>query len=157
MAPDPEDARNRFEAMAGLLGGVPEAVETLAERDREEFGEEYLLAPHDDGVPVISNVHRLRFMVEQCGLTYDESLAAMVAWFPITTDEEAQNMPDPAAWAVAVLNSHGNFAEALLDLEIVRAQAAGHPGARSIAEASIAALKQMRIAPAYEGREWDEA
>jgi len=143
----------RYDAMAGLLDGISEAAAALAQRDRAAYGERYL--PHGDerGSPVVSNVLRLRFLVEICGLTVDEAIMAIAEHDPIYTHEWTVTMRPPAEWG-ALLMKGGNIAEALLDMEIVKARAREFPPAATKIEEAIAAVRQMRFAPLYDGSEY---
>jgi hypothetical protein len=155
MHDEAELALMRYEAMADMLGGVPDAVIALAESDRAVFGERYLLPKDADGVPVISNVLRVRFMVEVCGLTYEESVAAIAEREPIDNADWLDTMRGPEEWARRLMTPP-NIAEAIIDMEIVKAMAAGFPEAVEKIDVAIAALKGMRFAPPYEGKEWED-
>lgn len=155
MHEEAEFALMRYEAMADMLGGIPDAVIALAESDRIAFGERYLLSRDADGVPVISNVLRVRFMVEVCGLTYDESVAAIAEREPIDSADWLDTMRGPEEWARSLMTP-SNIAEAIIDMEIVKAKGAGFPEAVDKIDVAIAALKGMRFAPLYAGKEWED-
>jgi hypothetical protein len=101
----------RYEAMAGLLGGVPDAVERQAARDRARFGDTYLRFS-EGGEYVWHPLLTLRFMVEVCGLPLSESRLAIIEHNQETTERMAGPTIAPEQQARELFARFGDVLEA---------------------------------------------
>lgn len=77
MRDEVDAAIQRYQAMFGLLQGVPEKVERQGEEDRKRYGDKYL-ALDDDGDPAWHPLPIIRFLVEVCGIPFRESREAVM-------------------------------------------------------------------------------
>ncbi len=101
-------AFQRYQAMFGLLFGVPDAVQEQAERDRAEYGAAYIWMGKD-GQKSFHYLMAVRFMVEVCGIPLRE------AWAEACEDLEGvvpENLPDAKAMAHQIFRSQGNVLQA---------------------------------------------
>lgn len=149
MREEAEFALLRYEAMADMLDRILDAVIALAERDRASYGTAYVLPPRGHGVAVTSNVLR-----EVCGLTYDESVAAIAEREPIDSADWLKTTRTPEEWARFLDGAWQHRRSDHFDMEIVKAKAAGFPEAVEKIDAAIAVLKGMRFVPLYDGKQW---
>ncbi len=109
----------RYDAMTGLVDWNNEGEPGREDRDRATFGHEYGLVRFPDGQYYACNGRIVRFLVEVCGHSYDESLEALV--------EHLQGQPhayradtDIESDARGIRAGAPNIIEALFSLKVNR-------------------------------------
>jgi len=147
-------ALRRYEAMAGMLEGIPDKVAQQAAQDRETYGAAYL-SYGADGTAVWSDVRALRFLVEVCGLPLKESRAAVIEnGAGMETGAPARPAADMAA---ALVRAFGHILEAREQAALWQAMGADDPQAADYWRAVVAAIETERFAPEDTGIEnWAE-
>jgi len=101
-------AFQRYQAMFGLLSGVPDAVQEQAERDRAQYGSTYIWLDKN-GEKSFHYLMAVRFMVEVCGIPLREAWAAACEELEGAVQE---NLPDAKAMALQLYRSQGNVLQA---------------------------------------------
>lgn len=101
-------AFQRYQAMFGMLSGVPDAVARQAERDRAEYGTAYIWLDHG-GEKSFHYLMAVRFMVEVCGIPLREAWAAACEDLQSVAQD---NLPDAKAMALQLFHSQGNVLQA---------------------------------------------
>jgi len=98
-----------------------------AESDRAAYLAEYGMPINDKGQSLYSPAKVVRFMVEVCGISYNEALEAVV--------EDMRSWPsgchngDPDAAVRSIVGSRPNIIEALFDLKVLRMVREDEPAA----------------------------
>lgn len=114
----------RYEAMTGLIDWQNEADSGQQDRDRDNYGKDYGLVLYPDGQHYTSYARMLRFLVEVCGHSYEESLEALVEHFKgMPCAYRAIAAPEEDARQIRA--SGDNIIEALFDLKVRRLISAG--------------------------------
>lgn len=104
-------ALRRYEVMAGRLSSIPDKVEQQGERDRETLGDRYLWYGAD-GDFVWNDLMVLRFLVEVCGISLNESRDAVIENSRVKGLRMGDNMVPPAQMAKKLFGEFGNVLEA---------------------------------------------
>lgn len=154
MSDDVGMALSRYEAMAGLLQGVPAGVERRADADREAFGGRYLY--HDDaGVFRWSTTHVLRFLVEVCGLSYMTARAAVVR--ELRQFQRAESpLPDPISQAHTRFKSSSDILVAIEEARIEVDAFSDDPSMASHAREILFYLESLSFTPEFDGKaDWN--
>ncbi len=109
----------RYDAMTGLVDWKCEDDPGREERDREAYGKEYGLLQYPGGMESVCYARIVRFLVEVCGHSYEESLAALI--------EHVRGQPsalrsdlDADCDARNIRVHNGNIIEALFSLKVGR-------------------------------------
>ena len=146
----------RYEAMAGLVSGVPNGVEQRAADDRRQYGAGYLYTDPKDGQFRWCAVHVVRFLVEVCGHSYAEARAGVVRELA-TFGHEAEPAADPINKARQLYQaSRGNIIEAIEANRIEADAHANHPDRSSRARETQFYLETLTFAPAFDGSvDWE--
>lgn len=118
----------RYDAMTGLVDWNNEEDPGREDRDRAAFGKNYGLVCYPDGQDYACNGRIVRFLVEVCGHSYEESVEALVEH--IQSQPRAHRAaPDVEADAMTIRNGAPNLIEALFSLKVDRLVHACDPAA----------------------------
>lgn len=101
-------AFSRYQAMYGLLSGIPDAAQNQAERDRAKYGASYIWLDND-GEQSFHYLMAVRFMVEVCGIPLRE------AWTAACEDLNGvvqDSLPDAKAMAFQLFRSQRSVLQA---------------------------------------------
>ncbi len=109
----------RYDAMTGLVDWSNEEDPGREDRDRAAFGQEYGLIRYPDGREYVCNGRIVRFLVEVCGHSYEESLEALVEHIQSQPHAYRAN-PDVDADAKGIRAGAPNIIEALFSLKVDR-------------------------------------
>jgi len=105
--------------MTGLVDWNNEEDPGREDRDRAAFGREYGLVRYADGQEYVCNGRIVRFLVEVCGHSYEESVEALVEHIQ-GQPHACRAAPDIDADAAAIRAGAPNIIEALFSLKVGR-------------------------------------
>lgn len=141
----------RYEEMAGLCdGSKPDDLEE-AHRDRVQYGKDYGSPTDDQGRPLYSPARIVRFLVEVCGHSYNDSLQAVVEDMRTWPTVPNRTAPDAHNEACAIRSGSQNIIEALFDLKVVRlahGQSSGAIDHNWLVTRALMNMKGHRVHPA---------
>ncbi|WP_323130957.1 hypothetical protein [Sinorhizobium medicae] len=120
----------RYEAMAGLCDYENPDDTGQTARDRTQYETEYAAPRLKDGSACHSPAKVVRFLVEVCGFSYEESLEAIVEDMRSWPSGPRSTALDPLADAQEMMACYGNIIEALFDLKVVRMAREGDEAAK---------------------------
>lgn len=109
----------RYDAMTRLVHWNNEDDPGREDRDRAAYGNEYGLIRYPDGGEYVCNGRVVRFLVEVCGHSYEESLAALIEHIRSQPKGYRTNA-DPEADARTIRMNSRNIIEALFSLKVDR-------------------------------------
>lgn len=109
----------RYDAMTGLVDWNNEEDPGREDRDRAAFGKDYGLVRYPDGNDYACNGRIVRFLVEVCGHSYEESVEALVEHIQ-SQPYAYRASPDVEADAKAIRAGAPNIIEALFSLKVDR-------------------------------------
>lgn len=109
----------RYDAMTGQVDWNNEEDPGCEDRDRAAFGKEYGLVRYPDGQDYACNGRIVRFLVEVCGHSYEESVEALVEHIQ-SQPHAYRSAPDVDADAKAIRAGAPNIIEALFSLKVDR-------------------------------------
>lgn len=109
----------RYDAMTGLVDWNNEEDPGGEDRDRQAFGREYGMVRYPDGQDYVCNGRIVRFLVEVCGHSYEESVEALVEHIQ-AQPHAYRAAPDVDADAAAIRVGAPNIIEALFSLKVDR-------------------------------------
>ncbi|MDE3767586.1 hypothetical protein [Sinorhizobium meliloti] len=134
----------RYEAMVGLCDyeNPDDAGQTA--RDRAQYGTEYAAPRGRNGAPCHSPAKVVRFLVEVCGFSYEDSLEAVIEDMRGWPSEPKSTVLDSQADAQDMMACYGNIIEALFDLKVVRMARKGDEAAQDFTWRVTRALTAMR-------------
>lgn len=110
----------RYEVMAGIVQGSREDNPGREERDKVTYQNQYGLMPYPNGVEYMSFARMVRFLVEVCGHSYEESLDAVI--------EHDRSLPrgiprtdlNAEREAALIRDESQNIIESLFNLKVIR-------------------------------------
>lgn len=109
----------RYDAMTGLVDWNNEEDPGREDRDRAAFGRDYGLVRFPDGQEYACNGRIVRFLVEVCGHSYEESLEALVEHLK-GQPHAYRAAPDVESDARGIRADAPNIIEALFSLKVNR-------------------------------------
>lgn len=109
----------RYDAMTGLVDWNNEEDPGREDRDRAAFGQDYGLVRFPDGQEYACNGRIVRFLVEVCGHSYEESLEALVEHLQ-RQPHAYRAAPDVESDARGIRAGAPNVIEALFSLKVNR-------------------------------------
>lgn len=118
----------RYDAMTGLVDWNNEEEPGREDRDRAAFGQDYGLVRGRDGREYVCNGRIVRFLVEVCGHSYEESLEALVEHLQ-GQPHAYRAQPDIEGDAQHIRASSPNIIEALFSLKVNRLVSVDDPAA----------------------------
>lgn len=109
----------RYDAMTGLVDWNNDEDPGREDRDRAAFGQDYGLIRGRDGQEHACNGRIVRFLVEVCGHSYEESLEALIEHLQ-GQPHAYRAHPDIEGDAQEIRASSPNIIEALFSLKVDR-------------------------------------
>lgn len=109
----------RYDAMTGQVDWNNEEDPGREDRDRAAFGREYGLVRYPDGQEYVCTARIVRFLVEVCGHSYEESLEALVEHLQGQPHAYRAD-PDIESDARQIRAGAPNIIEALFSLKVNR-------------------------------------
>jgi hypothetical protein len=110
----------RYEEMVGLCSGSNLDDPDEAARDFARYGKEYGAPGDAQGHPAYSPARIVRFLVEVCGHSYNDALAAVVEDMQGWPSAPRDDLPNPKDEAQAMRAANRNIIEDLFDLKVIR-------------------------------------
>jgi hypothetical protein len=118
----------RYDAMTGQVDWNNEEDPGREDRDRAAFGQDYGLVRFQDGQEYVCNGRIVRFLVEVCGHSYEESLEALVEHLQ-GQPKAYRAAPDVESDAKGIRADAPNIIEALFSLKVNRLVSEDDPAA----------------------------
>lgn len=110
----------RYEEMVGLCSGSNPDDPEQGKRDLAQYGKEYGAPADAEGYPQYSPAKIVRFLVEACGHSYNDALAAVVEDMQGWPSAPRDDLPEPKDEARAMRAANRNIIEDLFDLKVIR-------------------------------------
>ena len=110
----------RYQEMVGLCSGSNRDDPEEADRDFALYGKEYGTETDADGNPIYSPAKIVRFVVEICGHSYNDALAAVVEDMQDGPIAPRIPLPKPDEEARKMRTHNRNIIEDLFNLKVVR-------------------------------------
>jgi hypothetical protein len=146
------DSLWRYEAMTGLIDWEDESAPGQEDRDQAAYGTEYGLTPCPDGQQQASYARMVRFLVEVCGHSYEESLEALVEHFRAMPGAYRADA-NPEDDARQIMSAAENIIEALFDLKVGRLIHGDDEGALDYNRRTTRKLMTLTRAPGVPGED----
>jgi len=118
----------RYDAMTGQVDWNNEEDPGREDRDRAAFGRDYVLVRGGNGREYVCNGRIIRFLVEVCGHSYEESLEVLVEHLQ-GQPHACRAHPDIEGDAQEIRASSPNIIEALFSLKVNRLVSVDDPAA----------------------------
>lgn len=110
----------RYEEMVGLCSGSNRDDPEQGKSDLAQYGKEYGAPADPEGYPQYSPAKIVRFLVEACGHSYNDALAAVVEDMQSWPSAPRDGLPRPKDEAQAMRAANRNIIEDLFDLKVAR-------------------------------------